>query len=367
MSRSRTTPLGYLTLVVLGCACNKTSTGGAPSPSASVSASAVASSAPSSPSAPKSYPLPGVSGPVTLDLLAYNRATGQVWIPVGETGSVDVFTITTSTFTRVDGFKTSERQARGRKRMMGPSAAAVGDGRVYVSNRASSEVCVVKDASLEVGRCVTLPSPPDVIGYVSGAHEVWVTTPKDRSIVVLDASQAPREELKTKVVIKTDGSPECYAVDEQRGIFYTNLEDKNRTLAIDIKTHSVKATWTLGCSDGPRGVAVDITRNFVFVACTDSLQILNGSRDGARLGTFDTGAGVDAIEYFAASKELYVAAGKAARMSVVRFSNEGAPSLVTAVTTAPGARNPVVDSNGVAYLVDPETAHLLAFPASSSH
>jgi DNA-binding beta-propeller fold protein YncE len=304
------------------------------------------------------YPLPGVSGAVTLDLLAYDRATGQVWIPVGETGSVDVFTIATSTFSRVSGFKTAEREARGRKRTMGPSAAAVGEGFVYVSDRASNEVCVVSDMTLALGACLQLSSPPDVIAYIAGPKEVWVTTPKDDAIVVLDASKP--DALQNKAVIKTDGAPECYAVDATRGLFYTNLEDKNRTLAIDIQTHAVKATWTLDCGEaGPRGIAVDAPRSLVFVACTDGLEVRDAAHDGALLGKLDTGAGVDDIDYLDDAKRLYVAASKAARLSIVQFTDRGVPSLVRIVGTAPGARNAVVDSSGVAYVVDPETARLL--------
>ena len=321
--------------------------------------------APSAPSAPHTseaatYPLPGVSGNVTLDLLAYDRARDRVWIPVGETGSVDVFTIATKTFARVDGFKTMEREAHGRKRMMGPSAAAVGDGFVYVSDRASNEVCAVDDATLKVGACQTLGSAPDVIAYVPSAKEVWVTTPKDSSIAIFDASKP--DALAPATTIKTDGSPECFAVDDARGVLYTNLEDKNRTLVIDIKTHAVKASWPLGCKeDGPRGVAVDSARNVVFVACTDSIEILDASHDGTRLGSFDAGAGVDAIEYVARAKRLYVAAGKAARLTVAELGATGTMTIVSTTATTTGARNPVVDARGNVYLVDPQTARLLVY------
>jgi DNA-binding beta-propeller fold protein YncE len=310
--------------------------------------------------APKSYALPGASGAVTLDLLAYDRPRDQVWIPVGETGSVDVFTIATSSFARVDGFKTMERESHGRKRMMGPSAAAVGEGFVYVSDRASNEVCIVDDKTLARGACVPLSSAPDVIAYVPSAKEVWVTTPKESSLVVFDASKP--DALAPKTTIKADGSPECFAIDDGRGVFYTNLEDKNRTLAIDIKTHDVKASWTLGCKEaGPRGVAVDTVRNFLFVACTDGIEVLDAAHDGARLGTFDAGAGVDAIDYFAETKRLYVAAGKAARLTIAEFTAQGAPTIVSTTTTITGARNAVVDARGNAYVVDPQTARLLVY------
>ncbi len=325
---------------------------------------AVTACHPSSPpprEAPKSYPLPGVTSSVTLDLFAYDRRRDQVWIPVGETGSVDVFTIATSTFTRVDGFKTEEREAHGKRRTMGPSAAAVGDGFVYVSNRASNEVCVVSDETLVLGTCTSLPSAPDVIAYVAAPKEVWITTPKDRSLVVLDATTP--DALKSKLTIKVEGSPECYAVDEAHGLFYTNLEDKNRTVAIDIATHAVTSTWTLGCKDdGPRGVAVDSARNFVFVACTDGIEVLDGAHEGARLGSVDVGSGVDAIEYVAATKMLYVAASKAAHLETLQFNDRGVPTVVQVMATALGARNAVVDSQGAAYVVDPNTARLMVFP-----
>src|SRR5881409_1230508 len=34
--------------------------------------------------------LPGASGVVALDYFAYDRATGKVWVPASNTGSVDV-------------------------------------------------------------------------------------------------------------------------------------------------------------------------------------------------------------------------------------------------------------------------------------
>jgi hypothetical protein len=79
--------------------------------------------------------------------------------------------------------------------------------------------------------------------YVAPTKEVWVTTPRDSSLTVLDATTP--HTLKPKTVIRTDGEPEGYAVDIARGVLLTNLEDKNRTIAIDLKTHKTKATWPL--------------------------------------------------------------------------------------------------------------------------
>jgi DNA-binding beta-propeller fold protein YncE len=311
--------------------------------------------------ASKSFPLPGAKGPVTLDYIVYEPVRARVWVPVGDTGSVYVFEIASNTFTQVAGFKTAEREAHGKKRMMGPSAATVGEGFVYIGNRATGEVCAIDQKALKLGACLTLQALTDGVVYVASTKEVWVTTPRDSSLTVLDASKPAV--LAPKLVIKTEGEPEGYAVDAAHGLFYTNLEDRDRTLAIDLKTHAIKSTWSAGCgASGPRGVTVDPVRNFVFVACTESVRVLDGAQ-GKVLGTLDTGAGVDNLEYDQRSKLLYVAAARVARLTIAKLDDKGKPSIVATGATAEGTRNAVVDSSGKTYAADPQGARLFVFDA----
>jgi hypothetical protein len=64
----------------------------------------------------KPIPFPNTTSPAFLDYIVYERSNSRVWVPVGSTGSVDVLDTKTGTFTRIDGFKTGEREARGKKR-----------------------------------------------------------------------------------------------------------------------------------------------------------------------------------------------------------------------------------------------------------
>jgi DNA-binding beta-propeller fold protein YncE len=280
-------------------------------------------------------------------------------VPVGDTGSADVFDVASGTFARVDGFKTAEREYGGKKRMAGPSAVAIGETFAYVGNRASGEVCPVDLTTLKLGKCLKLPSGTDGVAYVGGAKEVWVTT-HEQTIAVLDATKP--DTLKSKATIKFDGAPEGFAYDASRGVFFTNLEDKNKTVVVDVKTHKAKATWSLDCnSDGPRGVAADVGRGFVYVACTDHVVVLDGAHDGAKLGSFDTGAGVDNIDWLEPQRLLYAAAGKAAKLTIARIDDKGQPTVVATGATTEGARNGVADASGNAYVADAKGAQLLVF------
>ncbi|MEO8799592.1 MAG: hypothetical protein ABI551_16990, partial [Polyangiaceae bacterium] len=219
----------------------------------------------------------------------------------------------------------------------------------------------VDEKSSKLGKCIKLPTPADFVTYVTSTKELWVTTPKDQSITVLDASKPAA--LKSKAVIKAPGSVEGAAFDPERGIYYTNLEDKNETLAVDIKTHAIKSTWSSGCSDAPHGVAVDGSRGFVIVACSDSIRVLDASHDGATLSTLDTGEGVDDIYYDASKQLVYAAASKARRLTIARIGDKGQATVVATGATAERARNAVADAGGNVYVTDAASARLLIFAA----
>src|SRR5262245_6825717 len=122
--------------------------------------------------ASRSIALPGAptTGGVTLDYIAYDRSQGRVWVPAGNTGSVDVIDVARERVTRVEGFATKETERNGRKRTMGPSSVAVGDGVVFVGSRGDDTICAVDAVSLRKGPCIKLDSMPDAIALVSSAR-----------------------------------------------------------------------------------------------------------------------------------------------------------------------------------------------------
>jgi len=297
-------------------------------------------------------PLPGAPADgLALDYLAIDRGRHRVWVPAAGTGDTVVIDTETQSMSRVLQFPTAEVERQGKKRTVGPSSVTIGNDFAYVGNRADSSVCAVDAATLERAGCVKLPSSPDGVAYVGKSKEVWVTTPRDNSITILDVSKPGAPTLGATIKLK--GAPEGYAVDDGRGLFYTNLEDKDKTLRIDVATRKVTATWAPGCGEaGPRGLAIEPKGQLLMVVCPARVEVLDAGKGGRILSKVATGEGVDNLDYVPATRTLYAAAGRGATLTVAHLDEKGVLTGTASIPTAPGARNGVATDDGTAYLAD---------------
>ncbi len=301
-------------------------------------------------------PLPG-GGPdgIMMDFLLFNPRTHTVWVPAGNTGAVDVVDVTTEKLTRIAGFKTQDVERHGKKRTVGPSSATLGaPGTVYVGSRGDFTVCAFDEHSLAKQACGILDSMPDGIAYVPATREVWVTTPRDKSVRILDGAT-----LVQKARLAFDGEPEGYAVDSARGRFYTNLEDKDRTLAIALDSHAIVATWQPNCGDeGPHGLRLAEPDGKLLVACSAAVHVLDVA-SGAVVGTAQVGDGVDDLDYLAATHTIYAGGARAGSLAVLALHPDGSLAPLRTVTTAPGARNGVATDTGKVYLAHGQGSELI--------
>jgi DNA-binding beta-propeller fold protein YncE len=285
-------------------------------------------------------------GNITMDYIAYDPRTGYVWVPATNIGSVDVVDTSNDSVREIPGFATKELETRGGKRYQGPSGVSIGDGVVYIGDRADSSVCAIDQKTLERKNCGHIDSTPDGVVYIAPTKEVWVTAPGDNSVRILDS-----QTLSQKEKLTFEGRPEGYAVDAKRGRFYMNYEDKDLTTAIDLKTHKTVAKWQSSCGeDGPHGLSVDQDAGYLFVACSTRAEVLDAGHNGEKLSSIDTGDGVDDLNYSPATHMLYVGAAKDARLTVARVDAAGKLSQVAVVPTHEGARNGVVTKDGTLYL-----------------
>jgi DNA-binding beta-propeller fold protein YncE len=319
----------------------------------------------------KPIPLPGANSAVTLDYFAYDPATQKLWVPASNLGSVVVIDEKTDAVSQITGFKTGEIERRGQKRIVGPTAASIGDRVVYVGNRGDATLCVIDAKTMERHDCVPLARSsadrsitPDGVVYVAAGRELWITTrpaPNNtedaaKSLQIFDASDPLR--LKWKTEIPLEGLAEGYAVDNERGLFYTNIEGTQSTAAIDVRTHKIVAKWNVGSAD-LGGLALDSARKFLFVACGDHVVSLDMGHDGKVIDSIQTGAGLDNVDYSPETKLLYAAAAQAATLTIAKVGDDGKFHLKATVPTVKGARSVVAGKDETAYLIDPVAGGIL--------
>src|ERR1700686_1806850 len=282
------------------------------------------------------------TGDVSMDYIAFDPATNSLWVPGGSTGAVDLVDVATGKVRQIPNLPTSQVQARGATRVLGPSGVSIGAGVVYIGNRGGSEVCAFNARSLARVGCADLDARPDGVAYVAPTKEVWVTTPGEQSIRVLDATT-----LMQKAKLTFPGNPEGSGVDAKRNRFYTNLEDKDRTVAVDLKSHETVATWNPACGGGgPHGLGLDVAAGPLFIGGDAVAEVMNVGGEGAILPKVDTGDGVDDLHYESATHLLYVGAARAAKLTIANADNAGKVTTVAQVPTQNGARNGVVTKGG---------------------
>ncbi len=310
-------------------------------------------------------PLPdNGAGDVSMDYMAFDPATNRLWVPDNNAGAVDIVDVSTNRVRQIPNLPTLRVvRDRGGPRVLGPFGASLGDGVVYIGNRADSSVCAFDARSLTRVGCAHLGRGagtwPDGIAYVAPTKELWVTTGGEQCIRVLDAST-----LMQKATLTFPGYPEGYAVDAKRGRFYTNVvriggvavANRDRTIAIDLKTHATIANWNPGCevmpwgARSPHGLALDEAAGHLFIGCDTLAEVMNVGGDGAVISKVDAGYGVEDIAYAPATHLLYVGAAGAAKLTIARANASGQLITVAQVPTQNGARNAVVTTDGTVYL-----------------
>jgi DNA-binding beta-propeller fold protein YncE len=305
--------------------------------------------------------LPGAP-PVSMDYLAYDAANERVWVPAGNSGNVDVIDVPSGKLTPISGFPTATPRPSGGHgpTRQGPSSVTIAEKVAWVGNRGDNKVCAFDRKTLAKGECVQLASMPDGVQWVASSGELWITTPRDQTLTIVDG----KKQIST---IKLEGDPEGYALDGKNGVFYTNLEDKDLTLAVDVKTRKVTPVVSPGCGTaGPRGLVLDGARKLLLVACTDGAVAIDLAHGNKIAGRVKTGGGVDNLDYDPARKLLHVASREAGTLTFVKVADSGELSIAATVPTAKGARNPVVDKRGTVYVPDsPEGKVLVVEPPNT--
>jgi YVTN family beta-propeller protein len=145
---------------------------------------------------------------------------------------------------------------------------------------------------------------PDAIMYDSFSDRVLSINGESN-----DASIVDPKTLKQVGKIALGGAPE-FAVSNEKGLIYNNLEDKNSLNIIDAKTLKVIKNYPLAPGGGPTGLALDEKNHRAFSVCRQNkaMEVMD-INNGKVVATVPIGAGVDAVVYGPETKLIFCSNG----------------------------------------------------------
>ena len=300
--------------------------------------------------------MPGGEGGVGFDDLVFAPALGRVVVPAGRTGNLLLFGPQQRDAVVVGGF--SALAAGEGHRGAGTTSADFGRGLLFASDRTARRLDVVDPAQRRIVASAPLAGGPDYVRWVEPADEVWVTEPDAERIEVFKVPPGAAPTPVPTAAIAVSGGPESLVVDAARGRAYSNLW-KDETVAIDLASHSLVATWPNGCA-GSRGLALDGEHGLLFVGCAEGkASVLDLGHGGARLDQAEAGDGVDIIAFDPARRRLYVPGARSATLTVFVVSPSGKLAPIATAATAPRAHCVTVDDHRQAWICDPQKGRLL--------
>jgi YVTN family beta-propeller protein len=207
--------------------------------------------------------------------------------------------------------------------------------RGFISNGRGNNVTVFDMKTLKTISQPATGMNPDDITYEPKSGRVFTFNGRSNDATVIDA--------KTGMVVATiplGGKPE-FAVADDRGHVYDNLEDKSEVVEIDAAKATVTKRYSLAPCDGPSGLAIDIKKRRLFSVCSNRVMAISDPDAGKVVASPAIGAGSDGVS-FDPSTGYAVSSNGDGTLTVVEEKG-GKWDVVENVATQRGARTITLD------------------------
>ena len=177
---------------------------------------------------------------------------------------------------------------------------------------------------------------PDALLFDSATSHLWAFNGHSSSASVIDPSAG-----KEIGRVEFSGNPE-FAVSDEQGHIYVNIEDKGQIAQIDARAQKVLATWSLDTCEGPTGLAIDVARHRLFSVCANHQMAITDAVDGHHVATLPIGDHPDAAGFDPSTQVAFSSNGDGT-LTVVHQDDVDHYTVVTNVATEKGARTMAVD------------------------
>jgi DNA-binding beta-propeller fold protein YncE len=208
--------------------------------------------------------------------------------------------------------------------------------RGFTSNGRDATVTIFDLQTLKEIDRVKVGKGPDAIIYDPATGRVFTFNAGDKDATAIDAADG-------KVVgsIPLGGKPE-FAVSDEKGRVYVNIEDKNEVLALDAQQLTVKERWPVAPGKEPAGLSMDRDSRRLFVTCHNNMMVVLDADSGRVVATPKIGSRTDAAAFDAGTKLAFSSNGDGT-LTVVHEETPDKFEVVGNVKTKPGARTMALD------------------------
>lgn len=210
-------------------------------------------------------------------------------------------------------------------------------GRGFISDGADSAVTVFDlktDSTITTIRVTG--DNPDAILYDPVTRRVFTFNGRSGNATAIDA-----QTLRVVGTIALDGKPE-YAVSDNQGAIYVNIENKSQVTRINPNDLTITARWPLAPCEDPTGMAIDRANHRLFVVGRNKLMAIMDADNGRIIKTLPIGAGVDGVVFDPSSWLIYSSNGEGT-ITIVREVSAEKFTVVGTLNTVRGARTIALD------------------------
>jgi DNA-binding beta-propeller fold protein YncE len=228
-------------------------------------------------------------------------------------------------------------------------------GRGFISDGGAGSVLIFDLKTHVVLGKVPAADDADGIIYDRASNRVLVMCGDAHQLIAIAPDVNPAGG-KPAATLDLGGSPE-FAVADEAGKVYVNIEDKDEVAVVDTKQMKVVARWPIAPGSKPTGMSMDRTTRRLFIGCRNKKLIVMNADDGKIVADFPIGGFVDATAFRGG---LVFASCGDGTLTVIREVSPDKFELAQVVKTQIGARTMALDPSGeMIYLPTSD----LTFPA----
>jgi DNA-binding beta-propeller fold protein YncE len=211
-------------------------------------------------------------------------------------------------------------------------------GRGFTSNGKANTVTIFDLKTLKTISTVKAGGVnPDAIYYDAGSKRVFAFNGRSASATAIEAADG-----KVAGTIAVGGKPE-FAVGDDRGHVYVNVEDKSQLLEIDAQKLSVVHRWPLaGCKE-PSGLAIDQKNRRLFSVCSNKKMMVVSADTGKVIATPAIGEDPDAAGFDPDTQLVFSSNGESGDLTVIHQDSADKYTVLENLPTKKYARTMAID------------------------